>query len=80
MHVCVDIKAYSPTIVAIMFTIQLRAQNMKDETYHRGIPCALLTPLPLFEAMEVRARQRAERRKEIEELKRKKEEEKLVRD
>lgn len=37
-------------------------------------------PLPLSEAMEARARQRAERRKEIEELKRKKEEEKLVRD
>lgn len=34
--------------------------------------------LRLSEAMEARARQRAERRKEIEELKRKKEEEKLV--
>lgn len=36
--------------------------------------------LPLFEAMEARAHQRAERRKQIEDLRRKKEEEKLVRD
>ncbi|XP_054478854.1 coiled-coil domain-containing protein 191 [Anoplopoma fimbria] len=35
-------------------------------------------PHPVITAMEVRARQRAERRKEIEELKRKKEEEKLA--
>uniref|UniRef100_A0A3B4WIW0 Coiled-coil domain containing 191 n=1 Tax=Seriola lalandi dorsalis TaxID=1841481 RepID=A0A3B4WIW0_SERLL len=55
--------------------------NNCDRTEQRRIPCAPVTPLlPLCEAMEARARQRTERRKEIEELKRKKEEEKLVRD
>lgn len=42
-------------------------------------PQKILTDLPLCEAMEARACQRAERRKEIQETKRKKEEEKLVR-
>lgn len=44
--------------------------------HHKRMP----TILPLSEAMEARAHQRAERRKQIEDLRRKKEEEKLVRD
>lgn len=44
--------------------------------HHKRMP----TLPPLSEAMEARAHQRAERRKQIEDLRRKKEEEKLVRD
>ncbi|KAA8580747.1 hypothetical protein FQN60_013705 [Etheostoma spectabile] len=53
------------------------AQLKEEQSVTGGIPCAQLTHLPLFEAMEARSRQRAERRKEIEGLKKKKEEEKL---
>lgn len=46
----------------------------------RRMPFPQITPLLLSAAMEARARQRAARRKEIKELKRKKEDERLVRD
>nr|XP_033798308.1 coiled-coil domain-containing protein 191 isoform X2 [Geotrypetes seraphini] len=44
----------------------------------RRIPSQLASPHPILKAMEERAAQRAERKKELEELKRKREEEKLA--
>lgn len=66
-------------------------QNIKGSMHkHAHIQCdtivdvvcisLLFLSLSVYEAMELRAHQRTERRKEIEELKRKKEEEKLVSD
>ncbi|XP_062235625.1 coiled-coil domain-containing protein 191 [Platichthys flesus] len=54
------------------------AEADSQSTAQRKAVARQTCPPPILSAMEARARQRTERRKEIEELKRKKEEEKLV--
>lgn len=80
-HTCEQITFVG--IRADVFVFRMKSVR-KKRTHNQSLDCTeenlviRSLSLPLSEAMEARARQRAERRKEIEELKRKKEEEKLV--
>ncbi|XP_007431791.1 coiled-coil domain-containing protein 191 isoform X1 [Python bivittatus] len=59
-------------------TKPVRSENQQPVTQRRRILKVLVTPHPLLKAMEERAVQRAERRRQLEEAKIKREEEKLA--